>query len=335
MTTQARAAHVRPRRARLPRVDWTGTRAGPAFGRISGHGLRPGREDCPGAVPQPGRRPAVAVRSGPVGRAGWSSAVTMSLGVLAGLVAGVGLLVVITAGFALSFDAIRAVGRASHVRVDWAWLLPAAVDGAMAVGTVTAVVMRRLGHSTVYAWVVVLSNAAVSIGCNALHAWMGASLALPEVVAMGVSAVPALNLAMSVYLLVVLVDALALVSARCGDRDEAAIAPGQAAVPGQEDNRLLGPSRLAVPATTEHDAADLCVVSLPESESAADRAGGGRRGARALQQQAWRWAVVDRRPDGSFPSGEEISRAFGRSPRWGRLVKNAGMAGRLDPVGMR
>jgi Protein of unknown function (DUF2637) len=68
---------------------------------------------------------------------------------LAGLVAGVGLMAaVITAGFALSFDAIRDVGGASDVRGDWAWLLPAAVDGAMSAATVAAVVMRRLDQST-------------------------------------------------------------------------------------------------------------------------------------------------------------------------------------------
>ncbi len=38
-----------------------------------------------------------------------------------------------------AFVAIRTVAAASRIREGWAWLLPAAVDGAMAVGTVTAV----------------------------------------------------------------------------------------------------------------------------------------------------------------------------------------------------
>ena len=133
--------------------------------------------------------------------------VPASLAVLAAVVAGTGLLVVVVAGFALSFDAVRTVGRACHVRQDWAWLLPAAVDGAMAVATVTVVVLRHLGRPTVYPWAVVLVNAGISIGCNALHAAMGASLILPEQIAMVVSAIPALNLALSVHLLVALVDA--------------------------------------------------------------------------------------------------------------------------------
>jgi hypothetical protein len=37
---------------------------------------------------------------------------------------------VVTAGFALSFDAMRAAGRAGRIRQDWAWLLAAAVDSA-------------------------------------------------------------------------------------------------------------------------------------------------------------------------------------------------------------
>jgi hypothetical protein len=64
------------------------------------------------------------------------------------------------------------VGRASGIRDGWAWLLPTAIDGAMAV---TAVVVRRLGRSTAYRWMVVLVNAAISVACNALRAYAGAA----------------------------------------------------------------------------------------------------------------------------------------------------------------
>lgn len=50
---------------------------------------------------------------------------------------------------------------------------------------------------------------------------------------------------------------------------------------------------------------------------------------RALQRMAWRWALQNRRADGNLPSGVAIARAFARSPRWGRLVKNAGLTGEL------
>jgi hypothetical protein len=52
-------------------------------------------------------------------------------------------------------------------------------------------------------------------------------------------------------------------------------------------------------------------------------------GSRALQRQAWAWALANRRPDGSLPTGTEVARQFRRSQRWGRLVKNTGLTGQL------
>lgn len=58
----------------------------------------------------------------------------------------------------------------------------------------------------------------------------------------------------------------------------------------------------------------------------------GSREGREVQKAAWRWALANRRSDGSLPSGRAISQKFARSPRWGRLVKSAGLAGQLDAV---
>jgi hypothetical protein len=138
----------------------------------------------------------------------WSKTVADVLAVLAGLVAAAGTLGVSSAGFILSFVAIRDVATWAHITPRWAWMLPVAVDGAMATATVAAVVLHRLGRPTAYPWTVVLTGAAISIACNALHAWAGGgSIALPRLVAMAVSAVPPALLAMSVHLLVLLVDA--------------------------------------------------------------------------------------------------------------------------------
>jgi len=52
-------------------------------------------------------------------------------------------------------------------------------------------------------------------------------------------------------------------------------------------------------------------------------------GSRALQRRAWQWALANRGPDGSLPSGTEVARQFRRSERWGRLVKNTGLAGQF------
>lgn len=143
------------------------------------------------------------------GRVNWRHVVSVALGVLAGAVATAGTLAVAVAGFTLSYDAIRKVGIASGVRPDWAWLLPVSIDGAMAVATVTAVVLDRMGRKPWYPWGVVVVGAGISIACNAVHAEMREAIKLDDVTAMAVSAIPALMLTLSVHLLVVLVDAAA------------------------------------------------------------------------------------------------------------------------------
>ncbi|WP_422744391.1 DUF2637 domain-containing protein [Micromonospora sp. WMMD754] len=150
-------------------------------------------------------------RLGGGGPVNWPKIRTIAFGVLAGVVASAGTIAVTVAGFALSYDAIRAVGIASRIRTEWAWLLPVSVDGAMAVATIAAVVLRRLtGKTEWYPWAVVLVGAAISIACNGLHAIppAGAALVIEErEVRFAVSAIPAVMLALSVHLLVTLVEA--------------------------------------------------------------------------------------------------------------------------------
>lgn len=135
--------------------------------------------------------------------------IATALGVLAGVVASVGALAVVGAAFTLSFDALRDIATAAHVRPSLAWLYPVAVDGAMAVAAVTAVVLRRMRQAVWYPWTVVVAGAAISTGANALHAYVaGGAIALPAKWAMAVSAVPPLLLALSVHLLIVLAEAV-------------------------------------------------------------------------------------------------------------------------------
>lgn len=132
-------------------------------------------------------------------------ALSLLLSGTAGVVATVGVLAVVAAAFALSFDAIRAVAIAAHITPGLAWLYPVAVDGAMSVATVCAVVLRARGRSAVYPWAVVLFGALVSVVANGLHAWVaGGALALPASWAVLLSAVPPVLLALSVHLLIVL-----------------------------------------------------------------------------------------------------------------------------------
>ncbi len=53
-------------------------------------------------------------------------------------------------------------------------------------------------------------------------------------------------------------------------------------------------------------------------------------GAERIQRHAWQWALSQRLSAGDLPTGEAIAEAFQRSARWGRVVKNAGLAGRYD-----
>jgi hypothetical protein len=60
-----------------------------------------------------------------------------------------------------------------------------------------------------------------------------------------------------------------------------------------------------------------------------------RRPASELQHNAWQWAIANRTAAGDLPSGKAIAERFGRRERWGRLVKQAGTTGRLDPSFMQ
>ncbi len=138
-------------------------------------------------------------------RVTWRTVWTIALGILAGSVATIGTVAVAVAGFALSYDAIRAVGIGAHIRESWAWLLPVSVDGAMAVATVAAVVLRHAtGRTPRYPWFVVIAGAGISIACNGLHAT--GTLLDNAAVRFAVSAIPPVMLALSIHLLVVLVE---------------------------------------------------------------------------------------------------------------------------------
>jgi len=47
------------------------------------------------------------------------------------------------------------------------------------------------------------------------------------------------------------------------------------------------------------------------------------------QREAWRWAQSKQAQDGALPSGRDIGIKYGRHERWGRMVKQSGLAGEL------
>jgi hypothetical protein len=89
-----------------------------------------------------------------------------------------------------------------------------------------------------------------------------------------------------------------------------------AASPRQRPKRS-GHSRAAEPARRQDAAAS------PKSARTGKRPAGS-----DLQRHAWEWAVANRAPDGSLPSGRAIAARFGRHERWGRLVKQHSEVGR-------
>jgi len=159
---------------------------------------------------------------------------------------------VVVGAFVLSFDAITAVSEAAHVDDGLSWLMPVSVDGAMTVGTMAALVLKMLKKGTGYAWFVVLAGVAISVACNALHATQssGATVKLTPFQSGAVSAIPAVALALSLHLLIILIeaigDALAKRKARTEEsRTEVITEPVR--TPAMEPMRAVEPPRTESP----------------------------------------------------------------------------------------
>jgi hypothetical protein len=139
----------------------------------------------------------------------WRKAARVMLTAVAATLASVGTLAVTAAGFTLSFDAIRAVAVAAHIRPSWAWMMPVAVDGSMAVATVVAIVLYKItGKHRIYPWLVLAVGILVSMASNGLHATgeLGVPVTLDTSVRVAVATVPAVMLALSFHLLATLVS---------------------------------------------------------------------------------------------------------------------------------
>lgn len=168
------------------------------------------------------------------------------------------LVAVVVGAFVLSYAALTAVAQAAHVAVGLSWLMSVSVDGAMTVGTMAALVLKMLGKKTGYAWFVVLAGVVISVACNALHATQsqGGKVVLDNWQAGAVSAIPAVALALSLHLLIILIEAITdAVSARRtdgGDVSEDAVEGARRDAPQVSVERLpaiVGPSSTDAPQT--------------------------------------------------------------------------------------
>lgn len=76
-----------------------------------------------------------------------------------------------TAGFVLSYDALRQMAAASHVRPLLTWLFPLIVDGFIAYGVRALLLMRGERRAArVYVWLLLAVATGASIWANVLHA---------------------------------------------------------------------------------------------------------------------------------------------------------------------
>jgi len=262
--------------------------------------------------------------------------VQIALGITAGTIASLGITAVTSAGFALSFDAIRTVARASHINIHLDWMLPVAIDGAMAVASVTAIVMQRMGKRPVYPWVVVLANVLISVGCNALHAYQGGGeKPLPGGWAMAVSAIPAVNLALALHLAIELVMAVVKRSekadgTRTAENRFAGFAPTvihggtqPQPQPATQTDRTLAPAVFAPPSSAPAHNGSLngSHPPSPAGEARVSRweKAGGQPAAKAVERPAAKPAANAKKPthpltDDPNPSIRALARAYAKNP---------------------
>ncbi|MER5494856.1 DUF2637 domain-containing protein [Streptomyces sp. NPDC002490] len=82
-----------------------------------------------------------------------------------------GIVLLATVGFALSYDALRHMAVAIHIRGPLTYLFPLVIDGFIAIGVVALLILRTAPlRSRLYVWALVGQATVTSIWANALHA---------------------------------------------------------------------------------------------------------------------------------------------------------------------
>ena len=187
---------------------------------------------------------------------------------------------------------------ARHGQPGWvAALTPLSVDGMIVAASATLLADSRSGRrGGVLPWALLVAGSIASLAANV-------AVAEPVLIGRVIAAWPSFALTASFELLTRQVHR-------------------GAAGKGAQDRRPRQPQSAAMPASAGRGpASGLRVVGPARHGGDTRRASGG------LQRQAWQWALANRGEDGTLPSGEAIARVHGRQERWGRLVKNAGLAG--------
>ncbi|MCS0601162.1 DUF2637 domain-containing protein [Streptomyces sp. LP11] len=161
--------------------------------------------------------------------------------------------------FALSYDALRQMGVAIHIRGLLTYAFPLVIDGFIAVG-VGALLMLRTApwYSRLYVWLLVGAATMTSIWANAVHAVRlnelarhGDGLRLDDVTVGALSAIAPLALAGAVHLYIVVHHHPSSRSHTDVARDSADVAetPAPSTNPQDHEAREISPERLALART--------------------------------------------------------------------------------------
>ncbi|GGN99265.1 DUF2637 domain-containing protein [Microbispora bryophytorum] len=177
-------------------------------------------------------------------------------------------------------------------------LIPLAVDGLIVVASMSILLANRYGlRGGMLAWSLLVVGSLASLGANV-------AVAEPSLIGRIIAAWPSLALIGSYEILMSQIRRFA------GGLAESQELPALSADPAADAE--------ADPVEPQNDHEEKAVAAEPT------------RNGRLLQREAWRWAQQNRQADGDLPSGVAIARTFARSPRWGRLVKKAGLTGKLS-----
>lgn len=197
-------------------------------------------------------------------------------------------------------------------------LLPISVDGMIVSSSMSLLADSRLGRrGGVLPWTLLVIGSAASLAANV-------AVAEPSVVGRLVAAWPSAALIGSYELLMRQIRHASRPATSLGRTRESATSTVRK--PQMVASAQGAPSDRA---RTDEQVKD--VRALPEQDRAPghDQShSGAPHGLTGMRYEAWNWALANRMGDGTLPPGRVIAERFGRSERWGRLVKRAGETGR-------
>lgn len=174
------------------------------------------------------------------------------------------------ASFVLSFAALRDLAARAGIPGQLAWLWPMIVDGTILQATMAVVALaghRDQERSRRYFWIVLSSSAAVSVGANALHAVIPASVPLSPWLAAAIAVVAPVSLLATTHGLSLLI--------RVPRHHDTVWWPVELPDEGTEDDRSAPPARPAVAVAdpsepSEHRIGPVAVAALQPWESLAE-----------------------------------------------------------------